>query len=120
MRYIWITTEKEMIHRYLNAPKSVEFLKNLHRHIMKFKVYIAVTHNDRDIEFIDFKRFIDECLTKIGTNVGAQSCEMISDSLCLMIRKKYKERDIIIEVSEDGENGSRIEYWSQDEIKRNR
>ena len=39
-----------------------------------------------------------------------KSCEMISNDLYLEISKKYPNRKIKIEISEDGECGSYIEY----------
>ena len=80
-RIVWITTQKEMFHAYPMAPKGVEFLKSLHRHIFKFKVYIEVEHNDRDIEFILFKRFVNSVIDKMDTDLKIKSCEMISEYL---------------------------------------
>ena len=107
--YIWVTTQKEMFHAYPMAPKGVEFLKNLHRHIFKFKVSIEVEHNDRDIEFILFKRFVSGIIDKMDADLKIKSCEMISQYLAKEITKEHSGRDIKIEVSEDGENGS--EYF---------
>ena len=39
-----------------------------------------------------------------------KSCEMISDDLANEIGKKYPDRAVTIEVSEDGENGSIAKY----------
>jgi len=39
-----------------------------------------------------------------------KSCEMMSDELYETIKAKYPDREIWIEVSEDGENGSFIKY----------
>ena len=44
-----------------------------------------------------------------------KSCEMISDDLYVAITKKYPGRDITINVSEDGENGSYAVY-NNDEV----
>ena len=51
---IWVTFQKEGIHKYPDAPDEVEFLRYPHRHIFKFKVQIDVEHDDRDIEFFIF------------------------------------------------------------------
>ena len=66
-RSIWVTFRKEGIHKYPAALEDpalatgdeydVSFLGYPHRHIFHFKVRIQVTHNDRDIEFIQFKRW---------------------------------------------------------------
>ena len=38
---------------------DVSFLGYPHRHIFHFKVMIEVYHDDRDIEFIQFKRWME-------------------------------------------------------------
>ena len=63
-RWIWVTFQREGVHCYPAAstdPKlqDVSFLGFLHRHIFHFKVAIEVEHNDRDIEFIQFKRWLE-------------------------------------------------------------
>ena len=68
-RMIWVTFRKEGIHKYPAALEDpalatgdeydVSFLGYPHRHIFHFKVGITVTHNDRDIEFIQFKRWLE-------------------------------------------------------------
>ena len=66
---IWVTFQKEGIHKYpaaLEDPKlatgdeyDVSFLGYPHRHIFHFRVCIEVFHDDRDIEFIQFKRWLE-------------------------------------------------------------
>jgi hypothetical protein len=106
--YIWVTTQFEGFHKYPDAPNEVSFLKELHRHIFHIKVWCQVFHNDRDIEFIIFKRFITSLIKE--NNFNNKSCEMISDDLYNLIIEKYPNRLIRIEVSEDNENGSYKEY----------
>jgi hypothetical protein len=107
--YIWVTTQFEGFHAYKDAPVEVAFLRNSHRHIFHVKVYIEVFHNNRDIEFILFKQFIENlCSTLNKQDLG--SCEMISDKLHQDIISKYPNRSIIIEVSEDQENGCICQY----------
>lgn len=108
MKMIFINTEFEGFHKYPEAPDEVLFLKNYHRHIFKIKVYIEVFHNERDIEFFMFKRFVNSLLN--NKDMNDLSCEGISDILFGQINKKYPNRKINIEVSEDGENGSWCEY----------
>ena len=112
--YIWVTAQRAMIHQYPDAPEGVEFLKNAHRHMFKFKVSIEVMHNDRDIEFILFKQFVEKILVSLDADLKEKSCEMISDYLYYEINAKHPNRNIIIEVSEDGENGSLYEYKTED------
>jgi len=111
--WIWITTQKELIHKYPNAPDDVSFLRNDHRHIFHFKIWLEIFHDDRDIEFIMFKRFIDNYLKDQGTVMNHKSCEMISDMIAEHIQLYYPGRESMIEVSEDNENGSLKEYHKQ-------
>ena len=107
---IWVTFQKEGIHKYPNAPKEVEFLKYPHRHIFKFKVQIEVYNDDRDIEFFIFKRWLESLYTDDTLELDYKSCEMIADDLAKEIKDKYSGRWLAIDVSEDGENGCHIEY----------
>ena len=106
--YVWITTQFDAVHSFPNAEGDVDFLKHAHRHLFKVKVWIQVFHNEREIEFITFKRFIAEKL--LFTDYAFMSCESMSDCLFNEITKKYPKRKIKIELSEDGENGSYKEY----------
>ena len=119
-KMIWVTFRKEGMHRYPAAATDpnlatgdeydVSFLANEHRHIFHFRVWIGVTHNDRDIEFIQFKRWLENLYKDAILSLDHKSCEMMSDDLYDIISKKYPNREIWIEVSEDGENGSFIKY----------
>jgi len=108
--YIWITAQKEFTHSWKNAKDDVEFLKYEHRHLFKFKVWIQVFTDDRDIEFIQFKRFIESFLNNKLCDMSNTSCEMMSDAIAHVVSVKHPNRDIKIEVSEDGENGSEKFY----------
>ena len=46
---IWVTFQKEGIHKYPDAPDEVDFLRYPHRHMFHFKVQIEVYNDDRDI-----------------------------------------------------------------------
>ena len=119
-KYIWVTFKKEGIHKYpaaLEDPKlatgdeyDVSFLGYPHRHIFHFKVFIEVFHDDRDIEFIQFKRWLEKLYNEKTLQLDYKSCEMIADDLNVTIQKRYPKRSTIIEVSEDGENGCTIMF----------
>lgn len=114
-RMIWVTFRKEGIHCYpaaLTDPKlsDVSFLGHPHRHIFHFRVSIQVHHNDRDIEFIQFKRWLESLYDEGTLQLDYKSCEMIADDLYIQIANKYPMRNVHIEVSEDGENGCSIVY----------
>ena len=119
-KMIWVTFRKEGVHKYpaaLTDPNlatgdeyDVSFLGYPHRHIFHFRVAIEVFHDDRDIEFIQFKRWLENLYGKGILELDYKSCEMISDDLYLAIIERYPGRKVTIEVSEDGENGSKAEY----------
>jgi hypothetical protein len=121
-RQIWVTFRKEGIHCYpaaatdpqlnTNDEYNVAFLANPHRHIFHFRVSIDVFHNDRDIEFIQFKRWCEALYNGQGAvlSLDYKSCEMIADDLYVQIAARYPGRCVTIEVSEDGENGCSIFY----------
>jgi hypothetical protein len=114
-RMIWIKFQKEGIHKYpaaLEDPKlaDVSFLGYPHRHIFHFRVSISVFHNDRDIEFIQFKRWCESLYSGSTLTLDYKSCEMIADDLYCQINLRYPGRHVIIEVSEDNENGCSIVY----------
>ena len=110
MKSIWVTFQKEGIHKYPDAPEGVEFLKYPHRHMFHFKVMIEVFHDDRDIEFILFKRELESLYDEKTLQLDYKSCEMMSDELAMYILDKYPGRNLTIDVSEDGENGSHTTY----------
>jgi hypothetical protein len=119
---IWITFSKEGIHMYPAAatdPKlktgdeyDVSFLGTPHRHIFHFKVYIEVFHDDRDIEFIQFKRWLEKLYSEGTLQLNYKSCEMIARDLHATISARYSGRETWISVSEDNENGCFIKFPS--------
>lgn len=114
-KMIWVTFQREGIHQFpaaLEDPNlaDVKFLGYPHRHIFKFKVWIEVTHDDRDIEFVQFKRWLERLYNEQTLALDNKSCEMVSDDLYRAIATTYPFRDVWIEVSEDGENGSFTKY----------
>jgi hypothetical protein len=119
-RTIFVTFQKEGIHCYPAAATDptlatgdeydVSFLGSPHRHIFHFRVGIDVFHNDRDIEFIQFKRWLENLYKDSILALDYKSCEMIADDLYVQIAARYPGRNVTIEVSEDGENGCVINY----------
>jgi len=126
-RTIFVQFQREGIHCYPAAATDpqlatgdkydVSFLANPHRHIFHFRVWIDVFHTDRDIEFIQFKRWLENLYSGTGPyaegrvlELDYKSCEMIADDLYLQIAGRYPGRAVTIEVSEDGENGCTINY----------
>lgn len=114
---VWVTFRKEGIHCYPDALtnadlEEVKFLGHSHRHMFHFKVWIEVFHDDRDLEFILFKRWLESLYNENTLQLNYKSCEMIACDLHVEISTKYPEREHWIEVSEDGENGCLIKFPS--------
>ena len=107
---IFVTFRKEGIHQYPDAPEGVEFLKHPHRHMFHFRVVIDVLHDDKEIEFILFKREIERLYSEGTLELDYKAYEMMADDLAVYIYKKYPHRAFIITVSEDGENGAICTY----------
>lgn len=117
---IWVTFAREGIHKYpaaLDDPKlatgneyDVSFLGYPHRHIFHFRVAIEVFHDDRDIEFIQFKRWLTKLYNEATLQLDFKSCEMIAEDLYQVITTRYPGRAIEIEISEDNENGCNIKW----------
>lgn len=119
-RQIWVTFAKEGVHCYPAAATDpalatggwddVSFLGVPHRHIFHFRVAIEVTHNDRDIEFIQFKRWMERLYSEGVLELDYKSCEMMAEDLAEEIHKRYPARNFTITVSEDNENGATLNF----------
>ena len=119
-RNIWVTFSKEGVHLYpaaIDDPAlatgkwdDVSFLGYAHRHIFHFRVEISVTHNDRDIEFIQFKRWLESLYSDGTLELNHRSCEMIAEELAEIILNKYPKRELKISVAEDNENGANMHF----------
>lgn len=107
-RWICVKFQKEGIHCYPAAKNipGVEFLANPHRHLFHFEVAVEVFHDDRELEFILFKRELEKLYNESILLLNYKSCEMIADELEKYIISNYPGRDIIVSVFEDGENGA--------------
>ena len=118
-RNIWVTFQREGIHKFpaaLEDPRfatgdeyDVSFLGYPHRHIFHFRVDISVEHNDREIEFIQFRRCLENLYGDGVIQLDYKSCEMIAEELVQTINDRYPGRYISVSVSEDGENGCELE-----------
>jgi hypothetical protein len=117
---IWVTFQKEGIHLYPAAKDDpalktgddydVSFLGYAHRHIFHFKVEVEVFHDDRDLEFIQFKRWLESLYADATLSLDHKSCEMIAQDLAEVINNRYPGRTMSITVSEDKENGATLTF----------
>ena len=124
-RQIWVTFQKEGVNLYPAAKDDpalatggwddVSFLGVAHRHIFHFRVAIDVFHDDRDIEFIQFKRWLESLYATNILELNHRSCEMIAEELAQQIHNKYQGRSITITVAEDNENGATMTFNPEEE-----
>ena len=118
-RWIEITFQREGIHCYPAAATDpnlktggwddVSFLASPHRHMFHFRVRVSVQHNDRDIEFIQLKRWLESLYSGDVLKLDHKSCEMIAEDIIGVINNRYPGREVIVSVFEDGENGAIVE-----------
>ena len=118
-QFVYVQFVKEGYHAFPEAatdPKyatggkyDVSHLGTRHFHYFYFKVWVEVTHENRDIEFIQLRRWLESLYNGGALEMNNQSCEMISDALHAAVFTKYPV-DIKIDVSEDNINGSYTEY----------
>ena len=107
MTEIVVKLQVEGLHRWSGCNiREVIYLINQHRHVFYIKCKKAVSHDDRDIEIICFKRSIQKYLTDTYAKDGAvcdfgdMSCEMIAKELMQKFNLTY------CSVLEDNENGA--------------
>ena len=108
-----VSIDVEGIHRWENAKHifpEVGFLSDYHRHIFTFKASLEVFHDDRDKEFIMFKRDITDYLKTKYYNDNAR-CHLFDYRSCEMLAKEILNEFGCnwVEVWEDKENGARVE-----------
>lgn len=82
---------------------EIHFLQYPHRHIFHITMEKSVTHSDRDVEIIMFKREVLNYLQEeFGGDLKNWSCEMLAEHLL----KGFNCTSV--EVLEDNENGAKV------------
>lgn len=110
-KFIWVSFRKKGLHCYPNASmdiklKSVSYLANEHRHLFWFKVAVEVFDLDREIEFHKLLNWLESLYSDEVLVLNFKSCEMICSELIDALSKKFPNRRLQVDVSEDGECGS--------------
>lgn len=118
-KYIIVKFEVSGFHWWEDAPDKLAFLREAHRHVFKFEVYLRVDHSNRDLEFYvaqaAMKRWVQETYRHASVaaevNFKTRSCEQIAEELGeYCIKKGWIPQ--AIEVYEDGENGGGVQWAS--------
>lgn len=107
---IFVTTSFPGQHRYEDAPDEVAFLRTPHRHTFHVRAELEVFHDDRELEFLLCQRAINTfILGHFDFDLGTASCEQIAAQIAAFLIRSYGDREVKVEVSEDGENGAIVE-----------
>ena len=119
-QFVYVSIQKEGYHCFPEAatdPKyatgdeyDVSHLAFKHMHYFFIKVWIEVKHSNRDIEFIQMRRWLESLYGSDTLSLNSKSCEMIAQDLYLQIAVKYPDCDVRIDVSEDNINGAYLEF----------
>jgi len=122
---VWATFQVEGWHHWPGAPDKYDWLADSHRHMFHVRVEISVGQS-REIEFIDlrkqamadFENSVLGILATTGKYPASYSCEEMAKLLVTHLELLYPEREFYaVTVSEDGENGSTVEYLHPENIK---
>jgi hypothetical protein len=100
------------LHSWPDARKvfpEVGFLADVHRHMFHMTLKKKVTHDDRDVEFIMFKRDVLDYL-HLKYFHEQYNCHFFGPMSCEMIAKELLEYFdcVYVSVFEDAENGAEV------------
>lgn len=114
--YIHVSFSFEGLHCWPEAPDTVEFLRTPHRHLFEGHAHIQVFHDDHELEYFLVKKTIDTLLlsAQFPYDLGTLSCEQMARAILEYLRVRYgNNRNMKVEILEDGENGSIVKYKGQ-------
>ena len=63
-----------------------------------------------DVEFIQFRRWLESLYNGDILDLDNKSCEMIAEDLFNIISRRYPTQDVKIDVAEDNINGALLEF----------
>lgn len=120
--FVYCSFQKEGYHYFPGADTNPEYatgdkydvshLGTRHFHYFHFKVWVEVTHNNRSIEFIQLRRWLESLYTDGSLELNHRSCEMLAEELYEKISERYPGMEVRIDISEEGINGAYIEFRS--------
>jgi hypothetical protein len=114
LRFIHFGFELEGIHSYPACEgKYKEVLRVPHLHNFKISVKIQTKHNDREIEFLEFRDQVKEFTKGLPPFNGwnsAMSCEGIATEIINYLFRTYPGRAVTVKVFEDSTNGAEISW----------
>jgi hypothetical protein len=119
-KFIYVQFQKEGYHCFPEAATDPQFktddeydvshLAHRHMHYFYIKVWLQVTHSNRQVEFIQFRRWLENLYATQSLELNNKSCEMMAEDLYDVIARKYPGCEIRIDISEDNINGAYLEF----------
>lgn len=102
-------------HNWPAPSNNMMLLKNEHHHVFTVEAELEVTHEDREVEFIQVSLRVRELLEELGGEprdklyrFGSMSCEKIARTLGQRLAVSYGERWMSITVREDDIHGATV------------
>lgn len=105
---IIVRFQAEGWHCWPEAKGERAYLANRHRHQFYVDVIMGVAHDDREVEFHDLLAFARQAFG--SGEFGRDSCETLAKRLIEKLRGQYGERQISVNVFEDGEVGAVVDF----------
>ncbi len=107
-RLIYVQVQFIAFHRWKDAPDPVAFLRDFHRHMFHVKLSMSVSHNERQKEFFELQHTLDNYVKEhYVLQKMDKSCETIAEEIMSHYSQWLDRNEVIlVEVSEDGENGA--------------
>jgi len=116
---IFVTIRQAGFHFWPDAPETVGYLRDSHRHVFTVRAAVHVVHDDRDVEYMMFQREMRQAVYSLsapvedGLDFGSCSCEHLARGVLKLLRG-LQPRTRWVEVWEDDENGARVEADADD------
>lgn len=108
-RSIIVKTAYEALHCWKDAPDEVSFLRDMHRHRFLVTVELPVSHGDRELEYFMVQSRVKQfCELRFQGKQLFDSCEKMAETIGQFCVRCFSVLSCIVDVSEDGENGSRV------------
>ena len=102
----------EGLHWWADASKyepTMVYLESPHRHMFHIEVKKTVFHDDRDVEFIVFKRKVKKYLEEVYYDEQYDLCNFRNRSCEMLAKELLQEFDLsYCAVYEDNENGAEV------------
>ena len=105
-----VTFTFEGFHRWPAAEGVRGYLANDHRHLFHVRAELETFHDEREVEFHDLLTLTRQARGRTVPYRSTLSCEAIARLIGEQIEDAYPGRHLSVTVTEDGENGARIDF----------